>query len=391
MRHLEELRRRVPGAVIAETGLAAVARARGDLAAALGHRRAALALRPGDARLAAAVEAAEAALRQAARAGDDAAATARRAPDAADQAERAGTEALGRGEHAAALGHFLEALRLAPGRRRLLEPVAAALRRLERRREETFVRLHAAGFAEQAAALLARVPEADETLAARVRRIAVAPAQPFLVGLGHPRCGTSFTAHLLSRAGLAVGHENLRANGIVSWMLVAERLANPWGHAIGPLAPHRCFVVARSPLAAIPSIMGEDLEPLSQAWRAEVIRQRTGLDLRDPAQVPQTPAGRAAASYAQWYAMVLARPAAVVFRIDRPEDDAALGAFAGRPVRRTPDIPTNARPTRYDRVTWAPDMLAALPAPLAATLIDVTRRLGYPEDAERIAALRRDG
>ncbi|WP_137124580.1 hypothetical protein [Roseomonas sp. HF4] len=383
MRNLEELRRRVPGAVIAETGLAAVARARGDLRAALGHRRAALALRPGDARLAAAVEAAAAALRRADSAGSQAAAAA--AP--ADQAERAGIETLDRGEPAAALGHFLEVLRLAPGRRRVLQPVAEALRRLERRREETFVRLHAAGFAEQAAAVLARVPEADATLAALVRRVAVTPAQPFLVGLGHPRCGTSFTAHLLSRNGLAVGHERVRANGIVSWMLVVERLANPWGHAIGPLAPHRCFVVARSPLAAIPSIMGEDLEPLSQGWRAEAIRQRTGVDIRDPAQVPQTPAGRAVASYAHWYAMVLARPAAAIFRVDRPGDDVALGAFAGRPVRRTADIPTNARPTRYERVSWAPEMLATLPAPLAATLLDVTRRLGYPEDAERIAAL----
>jgi len=382
--HLEALRRRAPRAVIVETGLAAVAEARGDPAAALAHREAALALRPGDARLAAAVAATRTALCAAAQHPEDAA-----VGQAADAAEQAGATALARGDPAAALAHALEALRLAPGRRRLLTAVANALRRLDRRREETFVRLHATGLTEAAAAVLARLPEADARLVSRVRAVAVTPAKPFVVGLGHPRCGTSFTAHLLARNGLQVGHEALRANGIVSWMLVAERLANPWGHAIGPLAPHRCFVVARSPLAAIPSIMGEDLEPLSQSWRVEAIRQHTGVDIRDPAAVPQTPVGRAAASYAWWYRMVLARRAGMVFRVERPEDDEALGAFVGRPIRRADDIPRNTRPYRYGGVAYDPGMLASMPAPLGAALLEVTRALGYAEDAARLDALLR--
>lgn len=82
-----------------------------------------------------------------------------------------------------------------------------------------------------------------------------------LVGLGHPRCGTHFTASLLTSAGLQVGHERIRRDGMVSWMTVAERDAVPWGESYGDLGPRlrsSLFLVARSPVTAMRSILGED-------------------------------------------------------------------------------------------------------------------------------------
>ena len=47
-----------------------------------------------------------------------------------------------------------------------------------------------------------------------------------ILGLGHPRTGTGYTANLLRRWGLDVGHELLFKDGIVAWQLAVDTKDN---------------------------------------------------------------------------------------------------------------------------------------------------------------------
>lgn len=205
-----------------------------------------------------------------------------------------------------------------------------------------------------------------------------------LIGLGHPRCGTAFTSSLLRKAGMGVGHEWIGRDGMVSWMALSGRESVPWGHAVGPVAGHRLFCVTRAPLSAIELIMPENNNRRSLGWRAGVIWEKLGIDLFCAAELPQTDLGFAVASYACWYRVVLDLAPEMVFRVDRPEDDAKLAAFVGRPIDRSTVQDRNSRAGIRGR--WRPEDLAEFPRPILYLLIDVAEALGYPEDAARIAA-----
>ena len=43
-----------------------------------------------------------------------------------------------------------------------------------------------------------------------------------ILGLGHPRTGTGYTAAALNKWGLEIGHEEPKPDGIVSWTLIQE-------------------------------------------------------------------------------------------------------------------------------------------------------------------------
>lgn len=206
------------------------------------------------------------------------------------------------------------------------------------------------------------------------------------VGIGHPRCGTGYTAALLQRCGVKVGHEKIFADGIVSWMALSGRESAPWGHAIGPIAgDFRLFCIARSPLAALGSILPENNNRRSIGWRASVIWDKLGIDLFSHSEVPQTNVGFALASFAFWYRIALDLKPEIIFRVDRTADDSILSAFLGKPVIRSPGIEKNSRPL-VRRDDWRLSELADFPRPLLYTAIDVAEELGYPEDAKVIAA-----
>lgn len=210
-------------------------------------------------------------------------------------------------------------------------------------------------------------------------------SKSLIVGLGHPRCGTGFTASLLQSAGLDVGHEKMGADGIVSWMAVAEREIVPYGSGIDKLRGHKAFCAVRSPLAAIPSIIPENGRPRSLAWRAQVIWEKRKVDICSRPFVPPNNIALAVASYVHWFELCLERKPKVIFRIDREEDDARLGEFVGRDLRRTPDLRTNARP-RVRFQGFKPQMIARAGSELVTRFADLADRLGYPEDAATIRA-----
>tara|TARA_A100001391_G_scaffold192983_1_gene167729 strand:- start:429 stop:1145 length:717 start_codon:yes stop_codon:yes gene_type:complete len=202
----------------------------------------------------------------------------------------------------------------------------------------------------------------------------------YIVGLGHPRCGTLFSTNLIRTCGLDVGHERKGADGLVSWTLLGEREKVPWGHGLGPLAPFkRIFCAARSPLAAIPSIVPENRRPRSIKYRNRILLTKSGKYL----QYVDNPVALALESYTRWFALALNHNPGVIFRIDRPEDDAALSDFVGQPLKRAAEIHTHARPKiRFD--AFSLEMLTDVPVGVITQTLTMAERLGYPEDAETI-------
>lgn len=93
--------------------------------------------------------------------------------------------------------------------------------------------------------------------------------EKLILGLGHPRTGTGYTAKLLQSWGLDVGHEKLGEHGTVDWSLAAGqslwqavKLQDwTWQHSI---------YCVRDPKEAIPSIVyTEDIQSHSIDFRKE--------------------------------------------------------------------------------------------------------------------------
>lgn len=202
----------------------------------------------------------------------------------------------------------------------------------------------------------------------------------FFVGIGHPRCGTGFTASLLQAGGLRVGHEHVLRHGIVSWMLPGEKYRNPWRDAVGPLKQFRnIFCVARAPLAAMNSIIPENAQWRSLNFRRDILAARLGETL--PMR-PQDPDGvlTAVQSYTLWFELCMTFAPDMIFRVDRPEDDALLSEYVQRELTRSDRIDRNSRPDARAS-HFEPQALAALPPDLLARFAAIADTLGYPEDA----------
>ncbi len=219
-----------------------------------------------------------------------------------------------------------------------------------------------------------------------------------IVGLGHPRCGTGFAASLLTQHGLDVRHEDIGADGIISWMQVAKRRAGPWGNTLAEYPPGaKLFLVARSPLAALNSVATENQQTRSIGFRSQLIWDRRGVDLfvwdnQTAGEGIYDFFGWAVMSMAYWYDICLEEIAAqpepgVVFRIEESGDDALLGEFLGRPIAREGKHVWQNRygaHKKSGRLEYPLDELRRVPKVHLAKLIAVTARLGYPQDAETL-------
>ena len=89
-----------------------------------------------------------------------------------------------------------------------------------------------------------------------------------ILGVGHPRTGTGFTASILSSWGLRIGHEKLMEDGIVAWQHVIENGPWPWIKHTDKLKPEILIYNVRNPKDSIPSIVfTEDVRPESLKFR----------------------------------------------------------------------------------------------------------------------------
>jgi hypothetical protein len=215
-----------------------------------------------------------------------------------------------------------------------------------------------------------------------------------IIGLGHPRCGTGFTASLLQEHGRDVGHEAVGADGIVSWMQVAKRSSPPWGTSLVDYPPDTSvFLVARSPLAALNSVATENQQIRSIGFRAEVIWERCGIDMFAAENQTGEAAiydylGWAVMSMAYWYRMCLEEKPEFVYRVEQPRDDGPLGDLAGvEVVRKGKKVWRNAYGAHKvsERLDYSMEELGRIGKPHLAALAEVTDVLGYPDEARVFA------
>ncbi len=207
----------------------------------------------------------------------------------------------------------------------------------------------------------------------------------YLVGLGHPRCGTGFTARLLQRSGLRVGHEKKRADGIVSWCLASEETEVPWGQALGVLRrDYDVFCVARSPLASLPSIVPEVQVRRTYRFIRKVINEKYNSDALPT--IWQDPFRNSVLSYCYWYDLCLSLRPDIIFRVDELEDDNILSEYTGVKISRTDSINKNHKPHRK-KPQLADDDYKLLPREDLERLCDIADRLGYPDEAKFLKSL----
>lgn len=216
-----------------------------------------------------------------------------------------------------------------------------------------------------------------------------------LVGLGHPRCGTAFAASLLAANGVAVRHEAVGPEGIVSWMQVAKRGAAPWGETLTEYPPGaRVFLVARSPLAALTSVATENQQIRSIGLRSQLLWERRRVDMfAGPTQTAGEGVydffGWAVMSLAWWYDICFDEKPESVFRIEHTADDELLGHLVGRQITREGrHVWQNAYGPhkKSGRLEFPISELGRVPKEHLAKLVEITERLGYPEDAATMRA-----
>lgn len=94
--------------------------------------------------------------------------------------------------------------------------------------------------------------------------------QKLILGLGHPRTGTGYTAKLLQSWSLDVGHEKMGKDGTVDWSLAAGK--SLWqGVNFKDFNWEHIVYCVRDPKEAIPSIVyTEDVGEASEKFRKEM-------------------------------------------------------------------------------------------------------------------------
>lgn len=94
-----------------------------------------------------------------------------------------------------------------------------------------------------------------------------------ILGLGHPRTGTSFTSKLMQMWGLDVGHEKIKNDGVVAWQMINENGPFPFMKPIKYRPDYDCLTYnVRNPYYSIPSIVyTEDTKNKSFSYRKKVL------------------------------------------------------------------------------------------------------------------------
>ncbi|HCM1204906.1 TPA: hypothetical protein N2883_004582, partial [Vibrio parahaemolyticus] len=166
---------------------------------------------------------------------------------------------------------------------------------------------------------------------------------PILV-LGHPRCGSGYTAAFLDALGLKVGHEEMLKDGISSWMFTVED-DSPW--ALNEEARTRKFKYfkhvihhVRDPRAAIPSIMRDNLYARkSYDFRRKHILSTFNVDLDEMG----SNFDKAVASYIYWNKLIMQQNPTLCFRVEDQASNleeyiSSTGEFS---IKTNPDYPQN--------------------------------------------------
>lgn len=206
-----------------------------------------------------------------------------------------------------------------------------------------------------------------------------------ILGLGHPKTGTGFTAHLLDNNGLAIGHEKIKRDGMVSWLACVNRDDAPWNNKNYKDLPSdtKKFLITRSPLDSMVSIFAENKNELSFSWRRKVIFEEFGVDITDPS-IGIGDISVAVASLFYWYKLCMIHNPEFVYRVDRVEDDKILSQFVKKNIMRKRRVYKNSHPERHKGFSFDISDVNNLSDTWINNLIEMCLILGYEDDAKKI-------
>ena len=142
--------------------------------------------------------------------------------------------------------------------------------------------------------------------------------------IGSPRCGTAYSANLLSVLGLPIGHERLAEAGIASWMFAVKDVDLPFGEDLYArnsrfVYPKTIGLVYRDHDSALPSLLIENSKNIqSYEFRRKWIYKLLGTDLNEFLDQEV----RAMASFIYWYKICLQRDPKFVIRLSYLTEDA---------------------------------------------------------------------
>jgi hypothetical protein len=149
--------------------------------------------------------------------------------------------------------------------------------------------------------------------------------------IGHPRCGSGFTAHLFSKLGIPASHETepINKSALSSWAFNIEHEPNDlikprygidgWGWR-GKYSFKHTITHLRNPFDALPSIINENEYDWSFHIRNKYIKKITHK------RVSGSPVERAILGYIYWNKIAINK-SEFYFRIESEEDFQSLVIF----------------------------------------------------------------
>ena len=209
----------------------------------------------------------------------------------------------------------------------------------------------------------------------------------FLI-VGHPRCGTGFTANILNQCGFDIGHEADGKDGLSSWMFAVEDEAP---YALDNIAKRRAALTwdklilpIRNLETAVPSVMKENrYAPLSYDYRRRHIKKSKGIDLNNLS----TNFERAVVSILNWVDLIEDLNPDLVFTIENQYKKLIEFAQDTHPEKFSSPESINSKPynankaykkKRYDKEVISSDDWSSLPESVWNRVIHYCEKYSYP-------------
>jgi len=183
------------------------------------------------------------------------------------------------------------------------------------------------------------------------------PTQVSILIVGHPRCGTAYSADFCGGLGLGIGHEEIGIDGISSWMFAVDDRRTPYGR--GQFGRRRRAVrwrhmvhAVRDLRSAAESVVIENRHAkASLRFRSKHIQRLFGVDLNGAG----TDLERAIWSIVYWSRIIRAQDPSHVFRIE----DGACGfvefltkSGLAKTVDTIPEVPPSNVQKKYSNGFW---------------------------------------
>ena len=168
---------------------------------------------------------------------------------------------------------------------------------------------------------------------------------------------------------------------MTSWLACVNRDDQLWGQKPEP-GDKKYFIIAKSPLDAMLSVIGENNNWKSLSWRRLAIKDKLGIDIFDENVTTQDAVGLAVASLYYWYQICFSFDYEFIYRVDDHTDNKLLSELLGKRITRQKDVHRNSHPERYAGFSYTTQDLNNLSQDWKSRLAELCEKLGYPKDQQ---------